>query len=466
VFAAVLVLLPCMTAVDLLADKGMTPFPTFKILLYVTGLSMVFKLIPYVIDRVFRRSLPVGLRVFLFPSLVIAVSFVLGSHGSWGAVANGFNDLALLQLVSVTGITGIAFLIHWTAVVVNEIWEQRARVKVVKKLAVAGLAVLVTVYVFGNIRLRSNYLPEKSLLAAGLVHDPAQRNELMNAFVTLVRSNPSKPDEFQGIRHFMTKVYFELLSSSASMADAGFDMVVWYEGAAVIFEEDEHILIQKAAETAKEKEIYLGISVAVYHNLSRDPKPGIQPLFKNKTVLISPQGEIEWDYSKTRLVPGMEAAISIPGDGIMKTGRSDIKITGAICYENDFPLHILQAAKLKAQLILAPSNDWEAIKHTHARMARLRSIENGISMLRPANGGISIAVDPFGRILSQVDNYSSRGAPLAASVPILPVSTIYGALGDYFNWLCLILSLVCLTFCLIFKLKTGREKAKNESGDF
>jgi apolipoprotein N-acyltransferase len=450
---AFLVALPFMVAVDLIADAGMTPFPSFKILLFYTSYGMVLGLLPYVLDSLLKRSLPYGLGTLLFPSLAVSLPFILGSHGSWGAKANGMDDLALLQIVSVTGISGIAFLVYWTAAVANEIWEQRGNRKVVKSMIAVFLIVGVAVYGFGLIRLRRDYLPQKSMLAAGLVSDPSLRDELIHAFTALVRNDPEKQSDIAGIRDSMNTRFRKLLDDSVALADSGLDIALWYEGAVVLFEEDERAMIELASERARENQIYLGVSAAVYQNRSRSDRPGIQPIFKNKLILISPGGEVEWEYSKGILVPGMEAAISIPGDRIMKVSGSAERISGAICYELDFPRHIRQAAKLKAGLILGPSNDWEAIKNTHARMARLRAIENGISLLRPANGGISIAVDPYGRILSQVDNYTSQGAPLIAPIPTDPVPTVYSVMGDYFNWLCLILSLTCLTLGVIFRFK-------------
>jgi apolipoprotein N-acyltransferase len=452
-FKAFFVALPLMVAVEMIADKGMTPFPSFKILLFYSGLGVVYSLLPYFLDRVLMRWIPGGLQTLLFPSLAISIPFILGSYGSWGAKANAMDDLALLQLVSVTGISGIAFLIYWTAAVVNTIWEQRSNRKIAKNVSVAFLIVLAAVYSFGLIRLRSDYRPENSMLAAGIVSDPSLRNDLIEPFTILVRNDPEKFEDIQRVRDSMNERFRKLLDDSVALADSGLEIAVWHEGAVVLFEEDEPSMIELASEKARENKIYLGVSAAVYLNRNRNDKPGIQPLFKNKLILISPAGDIEWEYSKGILVPGLEAAITIPGDRIMKATPSGAKITGAICYELDFPQHISQAAKMKAGLILAPSNDWEAIKNTHARMARLRAIENGISLLRPANGGVSIAVDPYGRILSQVDGYTSQGAPLFASIPIDPVPTIYSLLGDFFNWLGVILSLTCVTLAIIFRLK-------------
>jgi apolipoprotein N-acyltransferase len=434
-----------MIIVKLIANRGMMPFPSFKILLFYTALGSAMSLLPYLFDGLLNRRLMKGLKVFIFPSLAVAIPFLFGSHGTWGAKANLFEDLALLQLISITGTSGVSFFINWTASMVNTIWEQRGEWKRVRILAVVFLAVFTLVYGFGFLRLRSNYQPRKVMMAAGIVHEPSQRADLTAAFTQIIRSDPKKRDELEPIRKSMKNLYLKTLSDSKLLADAGFQMVVWYEGAVVVFQEDEKQLVDLAADKAREKGIYLGLGLAVYQNQSRSSRRGIQPLFKNKLILISPCGEIQWEYAKGILVPGMEAAITIPGDRIMKVSRTDQRITGAICYELDFPGHIRQAVKLNATLILAPSNDWDAIKHTHARMARLRAIENGISILRPVNGGISIAVDPYGRILENVDNTRYMGIPLTAAIPMDPIPTIYSRWGDFFKWLCLLLSLLCLS---------------------
>ena len=116
----------------------------------------------------------------------------------------------------------------------------------------------------------------------------------------------------------------------------------------------------------------------------------------------------------------------------------------AICYDLDFPQLIRQAGKSGSSLLLAPANDWPAIKHMHATMARARAIENGLAILRPTSNGISIAVDPYGRIVSQVDYFQSRGGVLSAVVPVKPVATLYSSLGDLFAWLVLMGTLFLL----------------------
>jgi apolipoprotein N-acyltransferase len=178
-----------------------------------------------------------------------------------------------------------------------------------------------------------------------------------------------------------------------------------------------------------------------------------QPFIKNKLIFILPDGNIAWEHMKAALVPGTEAIITIPGDGILKTVNIPVvpvgPVTGAICYELDFPQLIRQAGRSSSSLLLAPANDWPAIKHMHAAMARTRAIENGLAVIRPTSGGISIAVDPYGRIVSQVDYFQSRGGALDAVLPVKPVATLYSSFGDLFAWLVLIGTLFLLIGVMI-----------------
>ncbi len=99
---------------------------------------------------------------------------------------------------------------------------------------------------------------------------------------------------------------------------------------------------------------------------------------------------------------------------------------------------------MKSDLLVAPSNDWPEIKNTHSKMARLRAIENGISLLRPTSSGLSTAVDPYGNIVGCVDDFKSSGAPLVAVLPMGSVQTLYALLGDSWTWICAFAGLVLI----------------------
>jgi apolipoprotein N-acyltransferase len=86
-------------------------------------------------------------------------------------------------------------------------------------------------------------------------------------------------------------------------------------------------------------------------------------------------------------------------------------------------------------LVLAPANDWPAIKYDHPHLSVYRALENGFAMMRPNAKGVSLAVDPLGRELASADYYSTDRLDLVAMMPLQAVPTLYSRIGDVFAWL-------------------------------
>src|SRR5215213_3000254 len=125
-----------------LIDRLLTP--------RLSGLArtLVFPLALTTID--WLGSLLAGLLVsFLLPSL-FAVS---GTWDSPGYTQAGL--LPLIQIVSVSGMWGLTFLIGWFAGVVNAIWEQRGNWRAVRFCVLGFAAALLAVLGFGLARLAS-----------------------------------------------------------------------------------------------------------------------------------------------------------------------------------------------------------------------------------------------------------------------------------------------------------------------
>ena len=72
----------------------------------------------------------------------------------------------------------------------------------------------------------------------------------------------------------------------------------------------------------------------------------------------------------------------------------------------------------------------------HAELAVLRTVENGVPMIRSANNGISFIVDPYGRILKQTPLFVQT--ILAGPVPQPLAPTPYRRYGDWFMLFCLL----------------------------
>ena len=452
----VLISLPFIAAVTTLADKGMMPFP-FSVAVILTVINSTLGLIPFITDRLLRRSLPLYVRTLLFPFVAVSVEFFLASHftgGTWGNIAYDIQNLALLQLISVTGIWGIMFLIYWTASVINEIWEHRHNLYDVRKLVAVFLVIFMGVYGFGLWRLSHRKPAEYTVRVAGLTPGPGHRAEMMNIFGKIFSPKRTEIFDEEAIRTSINKRFHQLLMESAKLGKSGIKLVVWSEGATFIFERDERIFIQDAIRSAEKYDFFLGMALAVLKDSCLDLCANGQPFMTNKLMLISPAGQVDWEYAKWNRAPGFEKAMTIRGDGILKLSKTTMgDMTGAICYDMDFPAYIRQAGVLRSDLILVPSNDWPEIKHTHAKMARMRAIENGAALIRPASNGHSIAVDPYGNIVSIVDDIQSNGVPLVAALPVGSVRTLYAMAGDFWVWISLLGGLFLIVFGVTGKIK-------------
>ncbi len=119
------------------------------------------------------------------------------------------------------------------------------------------------------------------------------------------------------------------------------------------------------------------------------------------TAVPLEQGEARGVYAKRRLVPFGEAGVTPGrrGDPI-PTRLGPLGI--AICYESAFAEISRAAAQSGARLLLVLTNDgWFGTTGgpaQHAAYAPLRAVETGRPVLRAANTGISMIVDPLGRV--------------------------------------------------------------------
>jgi apolipoprotein N-acyltransferase len=220
------------------------------------------------------------------------------------------------------------------------------------------------------------------------------------------------------------------LESAQREARAGARILAWNETGAHVLDTDEEAFLERAREVARQEQVYLLMGVATAH-------PGKFPAGDNKTVLVTPAGEVAFTYFKTRLVPGADTSYTVPGDGHIPTADTPYgRIASVICYDMDFPNHVRQVGKAGVDVLFAPAADWQEVGPTHSHMAELRAIENGVSLVRPARWGVHSAVDPYGRTLARMDEFTPEQLVMVAQVPVGGVDTIYTRIGDLFAWLC------------------------------
>jgi len=194
----------------------------------------------------------------------------------------------------------------------------------------------------------------------------------------------------------------------------------------------------------------------------------------NSAALVSPSGDWTARYDKTHLVPFGEyvpfAQFFSFASGLTKEvgefsrGQSRAPLNAGkarlgvfICYESIFPDEVRQSAADGAQVFVNISNDgWygdSGAYAQHLRQARMRAVENSRWLLRDTNTGVTASIDPYGRIVAQIPR--KIRAALVAPYALSDETTFYTRHGDWFAFLCAIISVVAL-LRLPFRAKAER----------
>jgi len=374
--------------------------------------------LPVLADRLLTPRLRGFSGTFVYP-LAATTLELLNIHtnpvGTWGATGfTQYGNLPLMQLASVTGMIGITFLMGWFASAANWAWENRGRGgEVLRGLAAFG-AVLAVVLVFGFVRLNLAPISETD-------------DTVRVAGITAISGLDYDSDEkFLSAMESIREAYF---SETVREAQAGARVIVWPELSGRGPASDEAALIARAQDVARQNEIYLFLPLGTFY----PPETG--QLLENELLVIDPTGSIVIDHIK---YGGQifEGAYRIQGDGKLQTVATPFGVlSGVICYDLDYPAVIQQSGRNNTGLMLVPSSDWFEIDPVHSHMAVFRAIENGMSLVRQTHTGLSIAVDPYGRVLAQTDFFGATDRTMVAQVPVRHVPTLYTALGRWLEWL-------------------------------
>jgi len=401
------------------------------IFLVVWGIPLV---LPYLIDRLLAPRLTGLTASLVFPSAWAATEYLVsrGPFATWGSAAySQYGSLTLLQVLSVTGLWGITFLIGWFAAVCNWLWEEGLDSKRARRGAWLCVGTIATVMLLGGARLALFPPSSQTVRVASISKRKVELEPSDAAWGRLLAGKPATED-IDAIRRWATAVDNDLLARAEREMQAGAKIVFWGEGNALIFKEDEAALVARGAEIAAKYQVYLGMALGVWNQGKALP-------LENKFVLIQPDGRVAWEYNKAHPVPGPDAAIQVRGDGKLRALDTPYgRLSSIICFDGDFPQLLAQAGALRADVMLDPSNDWRAIDPWHTHMVSFRAIEQGFNLIRQTSQGLSAAFDYQGKRLAAMDHYQTADYAMVSQVPTRGVRTIYSRLGDWFAWVCLV----------------------------
>jgi apolipoprotein N-acyltransferase len=410
--------------------------------------------------------------------LVFPVAFVTKEYldnifggGAWWSIANTqYNFSWLAQLGSVTGLTGISFLIYWFASV--SVWciaRHLSKEKFAKALIIYG-SVFASVLIFGAIRFNSNNLLDKSTVRiAGItvptinlseniykdvrhsnIHidlkTPIVSKKLQQVNATLVPflEDPD-PAKFINGYKALYQLHDSLFTLSQQAANKGANIIVWSEANAIMPQLMQNNVIKRGETFAAANKVYLLMALAVFQigKITPDKK-----FIENKAIFIGPDGTILNVFYKNHPVPFVEH--SVAGNGKVPVIRTPYgSVSTSICYDADMPADMRQLGENKSDVLLLPSGDWYDISPYHSYMAAFRGIENGCTIVRQASGGLSLVTDYRGKEQASFDFYKAGTKLWTSNITIGHVPTIYSSIGDVFTYACLAATAIAILILLL-----------------
>ncbi len=325
-------------------------------------------------------------------------------------------------------------------------------------------------------------LAAAGVLQAGRLVDapaiPADRAALLVQENIPVDENWTR-DTFERTLHELTDLSAkaETSSSSSSLAiesaHGKADLIVWPESPAPFFTNDP-LFREPVSQMARESHSWI-VTGAIGSTPAKQSGTPAAKVF-NSAALVSPGGDWTARYDKVHLVPFGEylpfpKLFAFAGGltkevGEFKAGESRVPLEADserlgifICYESVFPDEVRQFADNGAQVFVNISNDgWYGDSGAfaqHLNQTRMRAIENDRWILSATDTGVTASIDPYGRTVARLPR-KERGV-LVAPYALTSVTTFYTRHGDWFAYLCAIISAAALLARFTRSVQAGKK---------
>ena len=423
---------------------------------YMGYLVVLFPLLKLA-DHLFPRyGYLVQVLLWVGYELVKSFGFLGYSYGTLGYTQYRWTDF--IQIAGVTGVWGVSLLVVMASALVARL------------LAVA-LDARAAPWRRGPLARfwREQRIPVLCwavLMAANVVYGAAARNDFQadrHWRVALIQHNI---DPWRGGFYAYEKSLDILLRLSDAALREHPDIVIWSETSFVpgIDWHTRHRRDAKRFALVKRLRTYLDRQTVPFVVGNDDGQlertgAGEVRVDYNAAILFK-KGDIVDTYRKIRLVPFTESfpfKTQLPGiyqwlkdadthfwkqgteyvvfDSSI-AGKPGVRFSTPICFEDTFGYLGREFVRHGAQVLVNMTNDsWSfsvPAEMQHMMMGVFRAVENRRSVVRSTNGGMTVTIDPDGRITSVLEPFTADY--LIGTVPVVdgPV-TVYTRWGDWFG---------------------------------
>ena len=357
-----------------------------------------------------------------FPAAWVTLEYLNNKASPNGTFPNmGYTQmdfLPVLQVTSLVGIWGIGFCLLLFPATIAAVLSRPGNARERARLACAAGVFFAVVLGFGVWRLASTPPPRHSvkvgLMATGV-------------------DTPFARDDTNALR--LLQDYSE---KARNLAAQGAEIVVLPEKIALVSDQA----------TSQVDALYASVSVQAKSTLLVGLDRGTLTKRLNEARLYSPDGSVAV-YDKHHMVPGFED-VDQPGTTITVLDRPSGVWGIEICKDMDFPRLSRDYSAKGVGLLLVPAWDFTLDGWLHGRMAMMRGVESGFTIVRAAKQGVLSVSDGRGRVLAEQDAATVHFASLVAMAPVRHDDTLYARWGDWFAWLN-VAALIALLFSLAGK---------------
>lgn len=407
-------------------------------------LSLYFALFALALNFVVKKLGPPGL--FSAPFLWTAIEY-LRSFGElafpWTFIGHTQTYYpSYIQFASYTGVYGVSFWIVLLNGVLYFLLKAKGNFRRWWLYLVATLALFLVPYLYG-----------RSAVPQGPV-DGEVKTALLQGNIDI---------ETKWDRRYLGYNFEVYREMSLEVAEEGPDLIIWPETAMpfyLLHRPEYRGLVHSLADSS-------GIPIltgAPHYRYSG----GKDPLYYNSAFLFKPGRRESEEYSKIHLVPFGERTPfvdSFPIFSRLNVGGRDFspgteytlfhipqgEFGVLICFESIFPQLVRRFVVDGADFLVNITNDaWfgrTSSPYQHAQIAVFRAVENRIGIARCANTGVSMIIDPYGRIKENTDIFVRQN--LIGNVSLRKTETFYTRHGDLFSKLCLGVALGWLAWALV-----------------
>ena len=348
------------------------------------------------------RRLPPWLAVFAFPSVFTAYEFLystISANGTYWSLGYSQTDfLPLLQIVSVTGLWGVIFLLTLVPSAIAVAWHRRD--SRAASAVVPALLMLLLAVGYGGARMWR--APDQVSVRTGVTaaDEAGQTLDMARAYAARIRQ----------------------------LGADGAEVVVLPEKLAGVTPDDADAVTRIFSEAAR------SARVTAIVGISRSATPS-----HNVAMVFTPGGDEVAAYEKHHLVPLIETAYVSGSTPVLFKGPGAqpgvATLWGvAICKDMDFPAWSREYGRRGARLLAVPALDFVRDGRLHSRMAVTRGVENGFAVVRAAGQGVVTVSDAYGRVLAEQATTGVPEARLVQRVMAGPGATFYTQYGDWFGW--------------------------------